>query len=250
VRTNSFQNKLLRNLDAGTIERLGLRPTTLPLRQELQSPGSPIQNLFFVEEGFASMTITFHDGAQVEVAIYGYESVVGTPALMGMKRSLNRVYMQLGGHGFYCPVKLAKKEFDRHERFHQLVLHDAQAHLTAARQATGCNARHEVEERLASWLLLCADRARSDKFTISHEFLAEMLGSTRPTVSVAAASLRHKGLIEYCRGTMQILDHRRTEERACECYHVLKEHFGSGMELDTVAIREPGVVIRQERGRC
>lgn len=225
MRTSSFQNKLLNYLDASAIERLYLRPTTLPLRQELESPGSPIQNLFFIEDGFASMTTAFHDGAQVEVAIFGYESVVGTSALMGVKRSLNRTYMQLAGHGFYCPMKVARKEFDRYEGFHDLILRDAQAHLTRARQAAGCNARHEVEERLASWLLLCADRAKSDRFTISHEFLAEMLGSTRPTVSLAAATLRNGGLIDYSRGTMRILDHRRTEERACECYRVLKEHF-------------------------
>jgi CRP-like cAMP-binding protein len=233
VRTSQFQNKLLRSLDANEIERLCLRPTTLPLRQELESPGNLIQNLFFIEDGFASMTTTFHDGAQVEVAIFGYDSAVGTSALLGAKRSLNHVYMQLGGHGFYCPIKVARKEFRLYGRFHELVLLDTQAHLTTARQTAGCNARHEVEERLASWLLFCADRARSNKFTISHEFLAEMLGSTRPTVSVAAASLRNRGLIEYCRGTMRILDHRRTEERACECYHVLKEHFaGSSTECD------------------
>lgn len=230
MRTSPFQNKLLRSLDASAIERLGLRPTTLPHRQELESPGKLVHNLIFIEDGFASMTATFHDGAQVEVAIFGYESVIGTSALLGTKRSLNRVYMQLGGHGFYTPIKAAEKEFDLHGRFHGLVLRDAQAQLTAARQTAGCNARHEVEERLASWLLHCADRAKSDKFTISHEFLAQMLGSTRPTVSIAAAALRHRGLIEYCRGTMRILDHKRTEQRACECYHLLKEHFGSSTE--------------------
>jgi hypothetical protein len=151
VRTSSFQNKLLRNLDASAIERLGLRPTTLPLRQELESPCTLVDNLIFIEDGFASMTATFHDGAQVEVAMFGYESVVGTSALLGTKRSLNRVYMQLGGHGFYSPIKAARKEFELHARFHGLVLRDAQAQLTTARQAAGCNARHEVEERLASW---------------------------------------------------------------------------------------------------
>lgn len=230
MRTSPFQNNLLRNLDASAIERLGLRPTALPLRQELESPGNLVHNLIFIEDGFASMTATFHDGAQVEVAMFGYESVIGTSALLGIKRSSNRVYMQLGGHGFYSHIKAAAKEFDLHDRFHGLVLRDAQAQLTIARQAAGCNARHEVEERLASWLLFCADRARSDKFTISHEFLAQMLGSTRPTVSMAAAALRHRGLIEYCRGTMRILDHKRTEQRACECYQVLKEHFGRSTE--------------------
>jgi hypothetical protein len=104
LRTRPFQNKLLRNLDAGAIDRLGLRPTTLPLRQELESPGSLVHNLIFIEEGFASMTATFHDGAQVEVAMFGYESVVGTSALLGSKRSPNRVYMQLGGMMVFIPL--------------------------------------------------------------------------------------------------------------------------------------------------
>ena len=103
-----FRNKLLRNLDASAIERLDLRPTTLPLRQELESPGKLVNNLFFIEDGFASMTATFHDGAQVEVAIFGYESVVGTSALLGIKRSQNHasIYATPRSWFLHCPHAL------------------------------------------------------------------------------------------------------------------------------------------------
>ncbi len=230
MRASLFKNKLLQNLDASSIQRLSLRPVTLELRYEMALLGSPIENLFFIEEGIGSMTTTFSDGSQVEVGLFGYESVIGVSALMGAKHSLNRVYMQLAGHGFSSPMNLARKEFALCGRFQHLALYYVQAQLTQATQSAGCNAKHHIEERLARWLLLCADRARADNFSISHEFLASMLGSTRPTVSLAAAALRENGLIEYSRGVIRILHHKRLEQRACECYRVVKDYLDNDVD--------------------
>jgi CRP-like cAMP-binding protein len=149
VHSGSFKNKLLQNLDQEVIERLCLRPVTLELRHEIEYPGSTIDNLFFIEEGIGSMTTTFKDGFQVEVGLFGYESVIGVSALMGTRRSLNRVYMQLAGSGFSCPVEVARKEFERNGDFHRLALRYVQAQLTQATQSAGCNARHELPQRLA-----------------------------------------------------------------------------------------------------
>jgi CRP-like cAMP-binding protein len=228
-----FKNTILRHLDADIIERLRLRPLQLEVKHALQVPGEPIKQLYFVEAGIGSMTTVFRNGFQVEVGMFGYESVVGVSGLMGTKRSLNSTFMQLAGHGFASPVRAARAEFERHEKFHSLALRYVQAQLTQATQSAACNAHHHHNQRLARWLLICADRSEQQNFKMSHQYLAEMLGSTRQTVSSAASDLKHKGLIDYRRGTVFILDHKGLETEACECYQVVKSHLENVTEFDT-----------------
>jgi CRP-like cAMP-binding protein len=228
-----YRNKILQNLPPEAIERLNLRRVTLEVGREMEYPGSPIDHLFFIEEGVGSMTVTLRDGSQVEVGMFGYESAVGISALMGTRRSLNRVYMQIAGRGFYCTVSSARREFRLGAEFHHVALRYVQAQLTQATQSAACNAKHDVEQRLARWLLLCADRAHSEQFGILQEFLADMLGSTRPTVTTAAGLLRERGLIEYVRGTITIVDRKGLEARACECYEVVRHHLDNYVEFDT-----------------
>jgi CRP-like cAMP-binding protein len=227
----TYKNTLLRNLSAETIERLRLHPVTFELLHEIDL----IEHLFFVEEGMAVMTTTFEDGSQVEGGMFGYESVIGVSALMGSRRSLNRVYTQIPGHGYSCPVEVARKEFYRGGAFQTLALRYVQAQLVHATQSAGCNAKHNVEQRLARWLLHCADRVRGDTFTMSHDSLAAMLGSTRPTLSLAAGRLREEGLIEYSRGVIRILDLKGLEKAACECYRIIKKHLDNYAEFDSRA---------------
>jgi len=167
------------------------------------------------------------------VGMFGYESVIGVSALMGTKRSLNRVYTQIAGHGYSCPVEVGRKEFRLGGAFQDLALRYVQAQLVQAVQSAGCNAKHNFEQRLARWLLICADRAHNDTFLMSQQFLADMLGSTRPTVSMTAAHLKDEGLIEYTRGVIHILDVPGLEERACECYHIIKNHLDNYIEFDS-----------------
>ena len=233
ARVSFYKNKLLQNLDNDVIRRLSLKPVNLELGHELEFPGSPIDHLFFIEDGIGSMTTTFRDGSQVEVGLFGDESVIGVSALMGTKHSLNRVYVQLAGRGYSSPTEAARREFALNGRFQFLALRYVQAQLTQATQTAGCNARHRVDQRLARWLLLCADRARSENFSMSHELLAAMLGSTRPTVSLIAGELRDKGLIDYTRGKITIKDSEGLEKVACECYRVVKDHLDSYTEYDS-----------------
>jgi CRP-like cAMP-binding protein len=228
-----FSNSLLNALDPEAIKRLHLTRVTFELRHEIEFPGSPIEHLFFVEQGMASMTTTFKDGSQIEVGMFGYESVIGVSALMGTKRSLNRVYTQIEGHGYSCTVEAARCEFKRGELFQALALRYVQAQLVQAMQSAGCNAKHEVEERLARWLLICADRAHSNSFKMSHEFLADMLGSSRPTVTTASGILKEEKLIRYSRGLIDIIDAVGLERRACECYQVIKDHLDNYTEFDS-----------------
>lgn len=228
-----FKNLLLQHLDPDTVSRLHLRRTELPVLYDLEVPGSPIQHLFFLEEGIGSMTTSFANGAQVETSMFGYESVIGISALMGAKHSFNRIFMQLSGHGYAVPVRSAQEEFRRHGEFLHLALRYVQSQLTLSTQNAACNAMHTYEQRLARWLLICGDRAKQEHIEMAQEFVAQMLGSTRSTVSIAAGALKAKGLIDYHRGSIQILDVKGLENEACECYRVVREHLENFLHFDT-----------------
>ncbi|MBB5066733.1 Crp/Fnr family transcriptional regulator [Granulicella mallensis] len=231
--TVKFKNSLLENLDIEIIKRLRLRSITFELGHEIEFPANPIDNLFFLEEGMASMTTTFQDGSQVEVGMFGYEGVIGVSALMGTKRSLNRVYTQIAGHGYSCPIEVARREFSLGGSFQSHALRYVQTQLVQTAQSTGCNAKHDAEQRLARWLLLCADRVHSVTYKLSQDFLSHMLGSSRPTVSITAGILKEKGLIEYSRGTIHILDVAGLEKISCECYHIIKDHLDDCAQFDS-----------------
>ena len=221
----TFANSLLRHMDGDVLSRLQLRRVDLPVRMDLEVPGRRIENLFFLEKGIGSMTTLFENGIQVETSMFGYESVIGISALMGVRKSLNRIFMQLAGFGFACPLAAAEAEFSRNGIFQKLTLRYVQAQLTLSTQNAACNATHTYEQRLARWLLICADRAGEDKLEMAQEFVSQMLGSTRSTVSIAAAHLKAKGLIEYRRGTIVLLKKKELEEEAFECYRVVREHL-------------------------
>ncbi len=227
-----FKNRILRSLDAETIDRLQLKPLTLQAGREIERPGEPIEHLVFIEDGIGSMTNTFKDGFQVEVGMYGVESVMGASALIGTHRSLNKVYMQMSGYGLSCRTSVAAQEFARFGRFHDLVLRSVQAMMIQACQSAGCNAHHSISHRLARWLLLCSDRSESLTLGLTHEYLADMLGSNRSTVSVAAERLQNEGLIQYSRGKVIVLDRPGLEAHACECYHLVRDHLANCLEVE------------------
>jgi CRP-like cAMP-binding protein len=233
LRASGFKNTLLKALDGDIVERLRLQSVKFEVKHEIENPGDLIDHLYFLEEGMASMTTTFKDGSQVEVGMFGYESVIGVSALMGTRRSLNRIYTQIAGHGYACHVEDARREFRLGGAFQSLALRYVQAQLVQAMQSAGCNAKHNFEQRLARWLLICADRAHTDRFKISHEFLADMLGGRRPTISTTAAILKQKALIEYTRGEIHILDIPGLTKASCECYLIIKNYLDNYMEFDT-----------------
>jgi hypothetical protein len=166
------------------------------------------------------------------VGMFGYKSVIGVSALMGTKRSLNRVYTQIAGSGFASPVERARTEFALGGDFHRMALGYVQAQLVQVIQLAGCNASHTFEQRLARWLLICGDRAQCDTFHMSQEFLSSMLGSTRSTMSIAAAQLKQEGLIDYKRGLIHILDLNGLRKKACECYAVVENYLDDYLDYD------------------
>lgn len=223
--TVKFKNTVLNYLPARSIDRLHLSPIKLDRNYEIESPGSEIRKLYFLEEGVGSMTAMFRDGFQVEVSLFGNEAIIGASALIGTRRSLNNIYMQIPGYGFVCSVKSGAEEFLRREEFHDIILRYVQAQLVQTAQTAGCNARHRADRRMARWLLLCADRVYSSELGLTHEFLGHMIGVRRATVSATAEDLQDRGLIDYRRGRIRILDRPGLERVACECYRVVRDHL-------------------------
>ena len=223
----AFKNVILQRLHPEVIGRLDLQRVELPVNREIEFPGNGIAHLFFIEDGIASMTVTFKDGFEVEVALGGPESILGTSCMMGTRRSLNRVYMQIGGYGYSSVMEVATKEFKRGEQFHDLTLRYLQAQFIQSAQTAGCNAHHNIEQRMARWLLLCSDRVGDRVLPLSHEYMADMLGVTLSSVTVVAGHLQERGLIQYTRGKITLLDLAGLEAISCECYRVVRDHLRS-----------------------
>lgn len=228
-----YQNTLLRTFDSELIARLQLTPISFKAGQKIEQPGRPIKNMYFLDSGMASMTTTFIDGTEVEVGMFGYESVIGVSALMGTIQGLNHVYTQIEGTGYRCSFESALREFERFGVFHNLCLRYVQAQLVQSSQSAGCASSHNYEQRLARWLLISADRAHIETFRMSQEFLSHMLGSTRSTVSVVAGTLKKEKLIDYKRGVITILDRKGLEKRSCECYKIITSYLANYEKFDT-----------------
>jgi CRP-like cAMP-binding protein len=233
MRASPFKNTVLKHLAPDSIDRLQLSPLQLQRGHVIETPGSEIRKLYFLEEGLGSMTAMFKDGSQVEVSLFGNEAVIGASALIGTKRSLNNIYMQAAGHGFICNIHAAAQEFRTEEQFRTIVLRYVQAQLVQTAQTAGCNAKHHAAERMARWLLLCADRLYSNEIGLTHEFLAHMIGVRRSTVSATAEELQRRGYLDYRRGKIRILDRAGLEQTACECYRVVKEHLENYHDIET-----------------
>lgn len=236
-----FQNVILQHLDDEAIQRLAPRPVELKLAQELERPGGRIEQMVFIEEGIASMTTEFRDGSQVESGMFGCESAVGAPALMGLRNSRNHIAIQVPGHGFVVTKDAAEREFRRMNCFHDMVLRYMQSQILQASQSSGCNARHNVQQRLSRWLLLCHDRGNTDVLQLTQEFLAAMMGVERPAVTIVARRLQDQGLIDYNRGRVRIADRPGLEKVACECYEVARRELEAFREYaDERAATRPG----------
>lgn len=220
-----YRNLLLKELTPEARTRLQLKRIRLPVRFQMQGPEQPITALYFIESGLGSMTTQLNNGMQVEVGTFAYESAVGISALLGARRSLNRVFMQIAGEGYVAPLEQARYEFAHNKQFCEMVLSCVRVHLTQATQCAACNAVHALERRLARWLLLCADRTGHQQFDISQEFLADMLGNSRSAVSLCITALEHRGLVTHKRKSIFIPDIPALEQAACECFKVMQRQF-------------------------
>jgi CRP-like cAMP-binding protein len=195
-----------------------------PQQRILHEAGGKIEFAYFLNEGMASLVVLTSDGRSVEVAIVGREGIVGTPLAVGLRRGPYRAIMQIPGSGVRIPSGVFQGKLVDMPEMRLLLNRYALVQGLQIAQIAACNRLHEIEQRLARWLLMCHDRVESDYLPVTHDFLAQMLGTGRPSVSLAAGILQKAGTIENLRGTLRILNRKELEATACECYKTI-QHF-------------------------
>jgi len=220
-----YKNRVLAALPKTEIERLKphLSAATLKLRAELLDGRADYA--YFLENGLASVVLPMQDGSTVEVGVIGIDGVVGLPILLGAERMPGRTFIQVEGSGFRIKAQHLKDEFERSGELRRHLQKYLLANLVQSAQNAACNRLHTIGERLSRWVLTCHDRVQSDRMPITHEFLAQMLGAPRTTVTLAAGILHQAGLIDYSRGHVTIKNRSGLEEATCECYGVVRNEF-------------------------
>ncbi len=204
-----------------------LKPVALPLRTVLYEPDETPKFAHFITSGIASIVSSMSNGATAEVGIWGNEGLVESFHLLGLARMPTRCFIQMEATALRMPFKDLQKEFLESPEMREAVLQCVQSQGFILCQLAACNRLHEAEERLARWLLMVRDRVNSDSYFLTQEFLANMLGSRRTTVTASAGTLQRKGLIKYSRGRIRIIDAAGLENSACECYGTVRKLYRS-----------------------
>jgi CRP-like cAMP-binding protein len=210
--------------------RPGLEPLDLPQYQILHEPGEKIDYAYFLSDGMASIVALNSDGRSVEVGIVGREGMVGMPLMMGLQRGTFRAIMQMAGSGVRMRTNLFLDVLASAPSLSLRLGQFALMHGMQTAQLAACNRLHDIDQRLIRWILMCQDRVDNELLPLTHEFLAQMLGTGRPSVTLAAGVLEDSGLIENLRGTVRVLNRKNLEAAACECYGVI-QHFNGRMGL-------------------
>ena len=231
-RTNSagkpVANLVLLSIPDEDFDRIrpDLEFVTLPQHMTLQEPNHKLEFAYFLNTGMTSLVFTTRTGESVEVGVVGNEGFTPIPIVGGLTRSPHRAVMQVGGEGFRLSVDVLEAALTASPRFQAILNRYATVHGLQVAQTAGCNRLHDLEQRLARWLLLTQDRVGSGLLRITHEFLATMLGTDRPSVSLAAGALQRKRIIEYTHGSVRVLNRKKLESSACECYGVIQQFNG------------------------
>src|ERR1700712_678959 len=200
-----------------------LKRTPVPVRTSLYEPGDVPKYVHFLTSGIASIVTLMANGDTTEVGTVGREGVPQGVHLMGSSLVPTRCFMQIGGTGLRMEFGAFEKLFNNDEALRRGVMNYAQYQSVLLSQIAGCNRLHDVEARLARWLLMIQDRTGTALLKLTQEFLGQMIGSQRTTVSSVAGTLQARGLIEYSRGNVRILDRTGLENAACECYPITRQ---------------------------
>ncbi len=221
------QNHLLAALPVADYERLqaDLERVPLPLGMAVYESGAKLDYVYFPTDCIVSLLYVMKSGASAEIAVVGYEGLVGVALFMGGESTPSRAVVQSAGYAYRLPSKILKREFEQSGPLQHLLLRYTQALITQMAQTAVCNRHHAVEQQLARWLLLSLDRLRSSELHMTQELIANMLGVRREGVTEAAGKLQSSGVIQYNRGHIVVLDRPGLEERVCECYAVVKRDY-------------------------
>jgi CRP-like cAMP-binding protein len=194
----------------------------LNLHHLLHEAGEVIKSAYFINHGMASVLTVLPDGKSVEVGLIGKEGFVGFPVVFGFKTSPLRVVIQANATAYRVDVSTLRKILPECPELNQQIQRFAMLLAMQSTQLAACNRLHDVEERLARWLMMCHDRIGGDTLPLTQEFLGQMLGTRRSSVSVAASLLQKAGMISYTRGNVTILNKPKLTEAACDCYDIIE----------------------------
>ena len=217
-------------LSASESDYSSLRPhldyVKLPNHLVVHDAGGQLEFAYFPNRGLISLVVVMKDGKTAEAGIVGNEGFTGTPAAVGLSRSPLRAVVQVTGDGFRIRVENLQSTLESTPRLQVMLTRYAIVQGMQVAQTAACNRLHGIEQRLARWLLMTQDRVDAESLPITHDFLATMLGTDRPSVSLAAGVLQKKKLIEYTRGAVKIVNRKKLEKSACECYGITQQYNG------------------------
>jgi CRP-like cAMP-binding protein len=231
-RTNTagkqVSNKIL--LSISDSDYSSIRPhleyVSLPNHLVLHEAGGKLEFAYFPNRGLISLVVVMKDGKTAEAGIVGNEGFTGTLAAVGLSRSPLQAVVQITGDGFRVEIGALQNILESAEHLQMMLSRYTAIRGMQVAQTAACNRLHDIEQRLARWLLMTQDRVDSGSLAITHDFLATMLGTDRPTVSLAAGVLQRKELIEYTRGAVEIVNRKKLQDSACECYGVIRQYDG------------------------
>src|SRR4030088_2877426 len=218
------RNHLLAALPPAELSSLASQMSmeSLSLGDSIYESGAPLKQVFFPTTSVISLLYVMLDGSSAEIAVVGFEGVVGVSLFMGGNTTPSRAVVQSAGEALVLSAKHVHNEFSRGGPLHGLLLKYTQALITQMAQTAVCNRHHSVDQQLCRWLLLSLDRLASPEITMTQELIANMLGVRREGVTEAAGKLQKAGVISYRRGHIKVLDRRRLEGMSCECYDVVR----------------------------
>jgi CRP-like cAMP-binding protein len=217
-------NQVLASVAAADLDLLlpHLRAVELPQETVLYEAGAAINRVFFPHAGVVSLVVELASGEMIEAAMIGREGVVGGLSALNSKISISRAIVQISGTASAVDVDRVRHLAERSAGFRMTLIKHEQVLLAQSQQSAACNAIHTIEARLSRWLLRCRDLVGSEELPLTQEFIAQMLGVRRTSVSIVANTLQQAGLIKYKRGHIRVLDLEGVQESACECYWTVK----------------------------
>ncbi len=223
----SSTNRLLAALPPDIALRLEphLELVPLTLGASVYEAGGEQAYVYFPVEAIVSLLYVMKDGASAEIAVVGNEGLVGIALFMGGETTPSRAVVQSAGHAYRLSSKVLKREFEGGGALQHLLLRYTQALITQMAQTAVCNRHHSIEQQLCRCLLLSVDRMPGNVLTMTQELIANRLGVRREGVTEEAGKLQEDGVIQYSRGRITIVDRAKLEQRACECYAVVKKEF-------------------------
>jgi CRP-like cAMP-binding protein len=221
------KNRLLAALPPADYKRLRphLEVRKMAIKDRLYDSEQPIEHIYFPTAGVASLMAIMEDGTLVEVGTIGNEGMVGIPVFLGTSQTSGMAFWQVPGEAVVMSSEVLRAEIERNSPLVSILQHYLQAVFVMLAQHTGCNRIHPIQKRCARWLLMTHDRVEGDVFPLTHEFLGQMLGVRRASVTEVMQELQNQGLIQYRRGIVTVVDRAGLEGAACECYQVIKYSY-------------------------